>query len=204
MEKTSNFFKNIHTVKYLELMPNFKEKKTQAFTTIALTLISLSIFGFFAINPTLSTIGKLKRELSDSEFVNKKLEQKIINLGILQNKYNLLQNDIPFPIRAIPQNPSVPTLIGQIQSLAIENNVTIKRIQAFQVELGSKSKKPDKNASFNFSLQAQGGYDNLSSFISSLVNFERIVTLDAISLNTDKTKSGAIELNLRGKGYFKK
>jgi hypothetical protein len=64
--KTNNIFANLYTSKYFEKLPDFKEKKIQAFITIALTLIALSFFAIFAINPTLSTIANLQKQSEDT------------------------------------------------------------------------------------------------------------------------------------------
>lgn len=190
--------------KYLQKLPNFREEKTQSFTTLALTFLALSFFGFFAINPTLSTITQLKRQLSDSLFVDKKLEEKITNLGILQQKYNLLKDTTSIALYALPQAPTVPLLIAQVQALALKSNVSIERLQVFQVELSKLKEGEDKDSSFAFSFEGQGSYADISNFLSSLVNFERLVTLDTISLTKASEKNEMLKLNLRGRAYFKK
>src|SRR5687767_10764921 len=85
-----------------------RDEKTKNLSAIILTFLALSFFGLFAINPTISTIVQLKKEIADNQEVNQKLEEKITNLSTLQQKYNLLQNDIPFIFSAIPQNPQGP------------------------------------------------------------------------------------------------
>lgn len=188
-------------VKYLQLLPSFKEKKTQAFTTIALTLLALSVFGFFAINPTVSTIAKLKKELADSKIVDEQLDRKIKALSILQNQYSLLENDIPRIFDAIPQAPIVPLLAGQSQSLAKTNNISLDRIEAFEVELSQK--KGSKNAqAYAFSINGTGSYAQILEFAKSLTNFERVATIDVISITRLEGKSD-LNVNIRGKAYFK-
>lgn len=187
--------------KYLQLLPNFKEQKTQAFTTIALTLLALSVFGFFAINPTISTIAKLKKELADSKLVDQQLDTKIQALSMLQNQYSLLENDIPFIFNAVPQKPLVPLLAGQTQSLAKTSNITLERLEAFEVELSQK-KAEKKNQAYAFSLQGNGSYAQIIEFAKSLINFERVATIDVISINqVEKTLD--LNVNIRGKAYFK-
>lgn len=57
-------------IKYLQLLPNLKGEKTQKFTTLILTFFALSFFGLLAINPTISTISELNKELEDNKFVD--------------------------------------------------------------------------------------------------------------------------------------
>lgn len=198
-----NVFSNLQKSKYWEMLPNLKEEKTKNFTTLILTLVALSFFGFFAISPTLSTIAQLRRQIGDNEFVNKKLEEKIQNLSLLQREYGLLEKDLPIVFAGVPQLPSAPLLVGQIQFLALGSSLTITRLQVFQVEL---SQKIDKNepSSFAFSLEAQGTTPQLTNFLNSLLAFERIITLENISLSKSSDKEDVLKLDLKGRAYFKK
>lgn len=202
MTTVAERLKNLPKKTYLELIPRLKEEKTQAFTTVALTFISLTLFGFFAINPTLSTIAKLQKELLDSRLVNKKLEEKITHLSILQQQYNILERDLPLVINAIPKTPSIPLFIGQIQSLARSHSVNIINLQTFEVEL-TQAQKEKEQRSFSFTVEVQGSYETLSQFLASLVNFERIVTMDTFSIARVADQHAVSKLSLRGKTYFK-
>ena len=208
-EDTNKNKKKLLINRYKDLIPLFKEEKTQNFTTLVLTLVAFSVFGLFAINPTIATIVNLKKQISDSKFILDKLEEKLINLQILQQKYSLLLNtDIPIIYNAIPQNPTVPLLAGQLQELIIENNLTINRLQFLQVELAVAKNATTlaiistDNGSFAFNLDVVGSPSNITNFISQLVNFDRIVTIDTLSITKD-SKTGENTLSLRGKAYFK-
>ncbi|MBI2431038.1 MAG: type 4a pilus biogenesis protein PilO [Candidatus Levybacteria bacterium] len=193
--------KNTYRRLYKNLSPFFKEEKTQNFTTLALTLVALSLFGLFAINPTITTIVHLRKQLTDSRYVEQKLQEKIANLNSLQQAYTSLKNDIPIIIAAMPQKPQVPLFTAQIQRVAIENQITIIRLQVFQVEL-SKNQKQEKYGSFGFALDVEGAQNNLTKFLSSLVGFERIISIENIALGKIKTVDTST-LSLRGKAYFK-
>lgn len=181
-------------------LPNFQDEKTQRFTTLALTLIALSVFGVFAIGPTLSTIASLQKQLVDSQFVDRKLQEKITNLSLLQQQYQALTNDLPLILGAIPQTPTVTLLFAQLQSLASVNDVTLTRVQVSQVDLSQTAATPDQ-PSFIFSLEATGGKNALLEFLISLTNFERIITIDTYAFANDS--DGNERLSLNGKAYFK-
>lgn len=202
MRITQNIFKNLPRKGYLDIFPQLRQKRTQDFTALAFTLIALSFFGFFAINPTLSTIAQLKKQLSDSQLVDKKLGEKIIHLSSLREKYNLLENDIPLILTALPQNPNAPLLIGKIQSLAKESNLTVKKIQSLQLEITKPKEDPGNYSSFIFSFEGEGSsYDDLSGFLSFLINFDRIITIDTLSITEGEGEK--LKISLQGKAYFK-
>lgn len=193
----------IYKNKLFNVTPYLRQKNTQAFTMIVFTLVSLSLFGVFAINPTLSTIANLQKQLEDSKFVDESLSKKITNLSVLQQKYNQLGKDIPIALAALPKNPSVPMLMSQIHLIALNTNVSIVSLQSHQVELSKTIDGPDKYSSYSYSLSVKGAHDNITKFISQLTSFERIVTIDSLSISKEGADSTLL-LNMKGEVYFKK
>ncbi|MCL5433167.1 MAG: type 4a pilus biogenesis protein PilO [Patescibacteria group bacterium] len=204
MISNKNILKNLQEAKYFKVISStLKQEKARAFTTIAFTLIAVSVFGLFAISPTLSTISNLKRQLADNQLVDQKLTEKINNLASLQQKYSLMTDDIPVILSAIPQNPMIPILTGQIQAIADNSNVSIKRLQVSSVEISNSKKEAINYYSFNFSLDIRGTYDNIKNFLSVLTDFDRIITIDTLSLSKDSLNENDLQLNLKAKAYFK-
>lgn len=186
---------------YKNFAPLLKQEKTQNFSTLALTLVTLSIFSIFAINPTITTIVHLQKQLSDSRFVEEKLQEKITNLNTLQMQYASIKEDIPLVFKALPQKPVVPLFVAQLQGIAQNSNITFGRLQILQVELSKNQKGEDYN-SFGFTIDIEGPGKNITTFLSSLIGFERIVSIESISLGKSKIKD-TLQVSLRGKAYFK-
>jgi hypothetical protein len=90
--------------KYFPISSRIASERNQKFFGIILTLCAISIFGLFAIKPTVSTILKLQKEIEDNEFVLNQLETKIKNLTELRRQYASLQNDLPAITNAIQYN----------------------------------------------------------------------------------------------------
>lgn len=179
--------------RYLELIPNFRKEKAQKFTTIVLTIIAIIILAIFAINPTLSTIANLQKQLDDAKFVAERLDTKINNLSILQTKYETLKADLPIVYEAVPKTEEVVMLTGQLQTVAGENNLTIVTVQS--------SNFADSNnfSYFIFTVSVQGKYEDLMNFLNKIVNMKRIVYLDDINISTSGEENKEL-LNLSAKG----
>lgn len=186
--------------KYLQSI-NFGEERTRKITTIVLTLASLSFFGLFAINPTVSTIATLRKEISDSKFIDKKLQQKINNLSTLQDKYALLEQDLPLIISAVPIKPEIPLLVAQIQTVVKNSGASLESLQTFEVDL-DKPGVQKKFFSFSFALSAQGTYNDLIEFIDTLTNMPRVVSLDSVSITRKTGQTSLLQLTLKGKAFF--
>lgn len=192
----------IYKNKYFTLPSYLINQKAQAISTIIFTFLALSFFGIFAISPTISTIIQLKKQLSDNKNVDMQLKQKIENLAALQTQYNTLKPDIPLIVENIPTTPAVPLLIAQIQALAVKNNITLNTLQSLEVDLTKTSDNLKVPSSFKFTLSASGNYVNVTAFLSSLVDFNRLISIDGVSLSQEN--AGITKLTVLGEAYMKK
>ena len=199
-----DFFKHLPKSRYFEIVPKFQQERVQNYTTLVLTIIALIFFGLFAINPTISTITNLQRQLDDSRLVYQKLSEKRANLLTLQQAYTSLENDLPYLFAAIPEKPTLTLLIGQLQALAKDKNLTLSRIQTYQIELTKENDASLKYSSFAFAVDLEGTYEQLSQFISDIARTERILIIDTLSISAHTEKKGLLVLNIRGKAYFKR
>jgi Tfp pilus assembly protein PilO len=206
MKLPKTYFESLSTTRYrqyLKMLPALKSDHAKAITMLIFTFAALSFLGVFAINPTLTTIVDLQQQLKESEDVHEKLVTKMNNLSNLQQQYNLLAGDLPVVYDAIPQQASVPLFIAQVEALAKKNNLTVTSLQVSQVPLTSGDASEKAALSFVFSLEAEGTYDNMTSFLKSLTNFSRIVNLESVGIFRD-SKSDALVLNVKGREFFKK
>lgn len=202
LKAQKNIFQIPEAEKYLSaILPRLAEKRVKSFTTITLALLTLSFFGIFAISPTLSTIADLQKQISDSEFVNQQLRQKITNLTLLQDSYKKIQNSLPVLYNAVPANPDATVLVGQLQTIAQNSHVTLIHIQTLAVDVGSSP--TTQFGSFAFAIDISGTYANIKTFLQTLTSFNRLITLDALSLTKSTANDNIYSLSLRGRAYFK-
>lgn len=191
--------------KYFPTLPYLTPERSQKFFGIVLTLCAISFFGFFAISPTVSTILKLQKELSDNQFVFDQLETKIKNLTELRKQYFNLQGDLPTVTSAITVQPDVPVLFAQIQSIAQTSNITIKKLQNFEVEVLRNDKSVSKNYySYSFSIAGSGSFENIYKFVSTITSMERVINVEGFSINntTDQHRE-SLGFNIQGTAFFK-
>ena len=205
-----NYFNNLTANKYreyLKLLPNIQKENTRIIVTLILTFAAMSFFGIFAINPTLSTIVKLKKQLSDSKLAYESLKTKTANLSSLQEQYAELSPDLPLIYESLPQDANAPTLLSQIMGLASEERIKILSLETSLVQLSDsteQSSTPVENkTSYTFSLKVQGTYNDLISFTRSLTQINRIIKVESISINKD-AQQNTLTLDLSGRTYFQK
>lgn len=184
--------------KYLELIPDLKREKTQKYLTIVLTLAASIVLGLLAVNPTFSTIANLQKQISDNNFVDQQLQQKLNNLSILQQKYSGMQSDLPIVENAIPTSTQIPLFTAEVQSIAQESSITLTGFQTAEIDLAKKT--ADSTSSFDFTVSASGSYQNMQDFLNKLIDFQRIVNLKEINLSTNNS---VLKLSVTGTVFFK-
>ena len=190
--------------RYLSLVrahPKLGEEKTQIYLMLILTFLSLSFLGIFAINPTLTTIVELNRKLEDSKFVNEALKTKTANLSSLTTQYQALNNTWPIVNAAVPSNPQVTVLIGQLKTLAQDNNVQLVDLQSYEVELANSLTKENpfpKQASYVLSMTAEGTDQSLLAFTKAVSNFNRVLTVEEINFTNEEKLS----VTIRARAFF--
>lgn len=194
-------FKDFKIKNYLERIPYFKEGRQRAFATIVLTLIALSVFGLLAINPTISTIIKLRKELEDSKNVEQQLQTKIDNIGKLQRQFSSMQSDLPIIFAAVPSSPEPTQLIGKLQAISQESRVTLSKIQVFEAEMATIRENKSLYSKTSFFIEIDGPLENVNAFLKQLVSFDRIVAPQTISLIQKET--GLYQMTIRADAYYK-
>lgn len=180
----------------------FEQKKTKEYTTVILTFLALIIFGVFAINPTLSTIIQLRKQLADSTFVDNQLSEKINNLQLLQKQYDDLKPDLPVVAAALPASPDAPTLIGQIQSLVKKHNLSLDEVQMGAVPYDKSGIPPGQSSSYVVAFSVSGTYDDLNQFIADAINFDRLITIDQAALARDQQQPTGLKGTVDIRAYF--
>ncbi len=190
---------------YFPTLPYLTPERSQKFLGIILTLVTTAFFGFFAISPTVSTILKLQKEITDNQFVYDELDTKIKNLNALRKQYIDLQNDLFIITNAIAIQPDAPLLFAQIQSIAQTSNIKLSKLQNFEVEIIKNDKAIGKNYySFTFAIAGTGSSENIYNFVSRIASMQRIINIDGFTIsNTTEQQNQSLGFNIQGRAFFK-
>ncbi|MCX6782385.1 MAG: type 4a pilus biogenesis protein PilO [Candidatus Levybacteria bacterium] len=213
MNINNNFLKKLKEQSYDKFPSNLKGDTAMSVLSLAFTIILISFLGLFAVSPSVSTIIKLRKEISDSEIAHKNLQIKLNNLETLSSKYSKIIPDIKFIDKALPSSPQTTTLAGKIYNVAINNSFLIKNISIGEIELiNDKIIKKTSNPLFTFIINAESNNNNKSlDFINDISNFDRIISIKSINISkaagkANKDKGSAdvdiIKINLSGESFF--
>lgn len=176
---------------YQSIEPLLAKPKAQNYTTVVFSFLAVSLFGWYAIRPTIQTILTLRREIQDKTEISQKMEDKINALIQAQATYSEVEAAIPTLNEALPANPDAIPLVVQLRNLARLANVNLSSVQLPAVPLvakeatpsGTKSKTPaksDKQQPFEVTAAVTGDYEGILKFLVGLRQMRRIVSIGSI------------------------
>lgn len=167
-------------IPYSHMRKSFRSKHNHAYAMLILSLFTMSFFGFFALRPTLVTIATLNRQIDDSRELDRRLSEKLNSLVQAQAEYEVV---VPFLSKinnAIPENPEYPSLLTDIES--ITDNSRADTVSKFQ--LGSVKLNAQDSGKIGLSVDSEGGYLSLESFIEQILSNARLLTINSLGFKS--------------------
>lgn len=189
-------------LEYMRLFPVLKKERNKQYGMLIFTFATMTFFGIFAINPTLTTIAELKRTLKDAQFVENQLSTKIKNLSILQNQYTQIAPDLNTVEHAVPTTAEATVFMGQLQTIVTQSGVRLDSVEFGGLTLNAIP--PVDKGSFTFKIQIQGTFSQINAFLTTLTSFDRIVVLDVVSIAKQSAGEATITMVAEGAASFKK
>jgi len=189
---------------YKKLYPrlDMKNKKTASYFALTFTFLTLSFFGIFAIRPTLTTATSLIKSVADLKKFDEEYGSKIDSLIKAQMEYEKIRDDLPLVDSALPGNANFTKLLKTIERFAAQENVSLTQLQVDGTPISTPSSTSKLNK-YGFGLIAYGEYPSLTSFLSHLLNWKRILTVNSLDFAREgSTTSGTLRLTLKGITYY--
>lgn len=182
---------------YLSLEDIAKKPMYRSYTAAIFSFLAISLFAWYAILPTLRTILFLRREIVDSEKVNKQMEEKIVSLIEAQETYQAVEPKLTLLSQALPDTPEAVSLVSQLRNLTVISQASVSSIQAGSHAVTKpKSKKDNEQNTLTVSIILAGPYESLQSFLSGLALLRRTVTIESMKLNPTQATDGNTSLQL--------
>lgn len=191
---------------YRSLEPMLAKPKTKRYSTVIFFFLTIALFGWYAIRPTIQTILYLQREIVDKKVVNTQMDDKINALIEAQAILENIQPQIAVIASTIPKNPQAVDIARQLKNLAQTTQASLSGIQIASVPIlittssAALSSYVVKHVAIPITLSIDGPYTGLASFMSGLLAMQRIVTIDSISFTPSRSgipQSGVNEIRLQ-------
>ncbi len=185
--KAKNQFKEFRKY-YKSVGPMFEKEQNRSYTAVIFSFLAISLFGWYAVRPTIQTILTLKREIADKTIVNQQMEQKIAVLIDAQNLYQEIQPLLPLLSAAIPEDTNPTDVVSQLQTLIANSGGSLNSLSVSKIPLSNPVTKT-ANASvntqprdFTLTLSITGPYSTLENILFGIANMRRIITIQSITI----------------------
>lgn len=206
---------------YKPLEPMLKKPQNRVYTATVLSFLTVSLFIWYAIRPTIQTILSLRREIRDNIAVNEQMETKISALVEAQSVYQEIIPRLGLLKEAVPETPDMVELMVQLRDLANSVDASVSGATVTTIPL-TIDKKPTianapnpspspqaANVSSNFNaltISVEGGYESVKQFIAGIYSLRRIVTIVDLSLAPRATegeqRGQSLTMTLKLNGYY--
>ncbi len=195
----SSFYKDYFSA-HPEIVQKLSTQKFVFYIYIILTLVVVSFFTVVVIRPTVSTIFDLKSEYTENEEVLNALDQKLAAITALKAQQAQLAEELTLLSDVIPTSHNIPGLVRKIEVIARENNVSLSQIETGNIEVFPNDRTDSPFYTFNFNMSVRGDTRNLNSFLSDLIQFDRLISIDRVSGGS--VTGGDAEYVIVGRSYF--
>ncbi len=186
---------------FLSVTGNYnKRPDVKAYLELLLSLITICVLAIFALRPTLLTISKLYKEIESKKNTLSKLTAKIEQIENAKDNYNDKEQSINVIYEAIPKNILADNFSGSINAVEENTNIQIITVDPFSMTENDPAKNNDSN---EFSISADGDYQNLIGLMSRIENLRRLSEINNITLASTVNINGEkiIRLSLNGNIY---
>ena len=172
---------------YQTIEPNLEKPANRAYTAIIFSFLVVSLFGWYAIRPTMQTIFLLKREIKDKIQLNIQMENKISALIEAQAAYQGIETKIPMINQALPMIPDAVNLVAQLRKLSAQSHVTMIGINLPSLPIAEEATDPQKVdiakklAEYFITLSISGAYTDVKAYLQGIADMRRIVQIESMT-----------------------
>lgn len=192
---------NLHRFQryYTALEPYLNKPKVRGYTFLILSIFTSAFFLFFAVRPTINTIINLRKQISDSTEVDRKLTEKINSLSQIQAQYEIIKPDLPLLVQVLPARADVAGLIQQMEKASSDNQLALSAVQFSDVSLTGEGKNKTNNigaVSVSFQVTEAGDYARILNFLESIKKLPRLISLENVNIDAGTSSpAAAIRMN---------
>jgi Tfp pilus assembly protein PilO len=206
---------------------NQQKEEIQFFAlSIVFSLMIILIGLFFILRPMVDNISSNQVELKNLEAEAKYLEDKLQIIKDLEGKFESLKQVRVLAEAAIPNNSAEENLLVQIQNIGSVSGVIINSFKKEEAPLAIASDNFERSgenqmgnfqqfspqapaaqqsvslATYSFSLEIQGKYSGIKSFLANLENNIRPIFINSVNIQRMAGASETVQATISGKTYY--
>lgn len=191
---------------YTYIRPVLRSKFARTYSPLIFSLITIAIFSFYAIRPTVTTILSLQKSIDEQTSISNRLQEKSRHLSEGKQNYENLNKDIKTKLNnLVPDNPALAQLINSISYITEGSEASISGLQFQKVTLEAKKNILIKDApitQIDFALISQGTFPNLMRLLTAIKRTDRLISIH--SINFVQPPNSDLIMSISAKAYYLK
>lgn len=191
---------------YTYIRPVLRSKFARTYSPLIFSLITIAIFSFYAIRPTVTTILSLQKSIYEQTSISNRLQEKSRHLSEGKQNYENLNKDIKTKLNnLVPDNPALAQLIDSISYVTEGSEASISGLQFQKVTLEAKKNILIKDApitQIDFALISQGTFPNLMRLLTAIKRTDRLISIH--SINFVQPPNSDLIMSISAKAYYLK
>jgi len=161
----------------------------------------LAAFWFVGWSPATSNLQKAHANATVATGQMTQLRGQVAALLTAERKAPLYRSQLNQLKQAIPDDPSYPTVIDELTSIASSSGVALSTI-APSVTTSASAATTSGPATLGLSLSVTGTYSQVLSFLTALQQQTRIYVVDSINLSGGSGPGGKLSASINGDVYY--
>lgn len=158
--------------KYLrQVRPYLTQPEKKVYTIAGMTILALLVFIPLAIQPTLTTLSRLLKEIEDGQTALAKLDTKIAALSQAQTSYRRLEPDRNLLESALPGTATVDELLEDLALTAGRHHLSLESFQTKKVA-----------PTLNFIVEFKGDFGNFKKALSEIETSPRLLKVTQVTV----------------------
>lgn len=191
---------------YTFIKPVLRNKMIRAYSPLIFSLVSIAIFSYYAIRPTVTTILSLQKSIDEQTSVLNRLKEKVNNLTQGKQNYENLDNSLKVKLNGlVPNSPDLAQLINSISYATQKSEASISGLQFQTVTLQTEKNELNKAAPITpiaFTLTTQGSFQNLMRLLTEIKRTDRLISIS--SINFVQPPEADLIMSIAGSAYYLK
>lgn len=191
----ANFFRQFRRY-YTYIEPVISDPIVRSYFSVVASLILTSLFVFFALSPTLTTILGLVRKIDDQKQTIGAMDKKIDDLITAQDSYSTFQPRLSALSEALPEIAVPESTINSIYKAASASGVAISGLQFGEISISTSSAVSTKDnagaivnnnvQSLEFSLVVTGTQEKIEDYLTKIEQMPRMIKITSLSFGSKK------------------
>lgn len=171
-----------------ELQQFYQKPIAKVSIELIITIFTVIFLAIFAIQPTITTMSALVKNIEDKQKVDQELTKKAAALSTLNSELAPLKSQVRMLNSAIPNEPDIDGILRRIEKIASGRPIVLTSIQSNKTP---KDEDPDRKgvpelSTLTLQIGVKGSYLDIKDFLEAILKIDRQFTVVSLSISTQK------------------